>query len=96
MAPRWSLGSGANGRPPGGLTREGRAVPFIGKGGGGGRVGTQRPGEGLTREGDGEVAGLCDAVGGVSRRGVCGGAWQLDAEPGRSGLGELVLGKVRS
>ena len=42
------------------------------------------------------MAGLRDAVGGVSRRGVCGGAWQLDAEPGRSGLGELVLGEVRS
>ena len=25
-----------------------------------------------------------------------GGAWQLDAEPGRSGLGKLVLGEVWS
>ena len=51
-----------------------------------------RPGQGRRRRG----GGLRDAVGGVSRRGVCGGAWQLDAEPGRSGLGELVLGDVRS
>ena len=33
---------------------------------------------------------------GVASRGACRGAWQLDAEPGRSGLGELVLGEVRS
>ena len=79
-----------------GSRAKGRTVPFIGKGGGGGRAGTQRPGKGLAREGDGEVAGLRDVGGGVSRRGVCGGAWQLDAEPGRSGLGELVLGEVRS
>ena len=55
-----------------GSRAKGRAVPFIGKGGGGGQAGTQRPGEGLAREGDGEVAGLRDAVGGVSRRGVAG------------------------
>ena len=79
-----------------GSRAKGRAVPFIGKGGGGGRAGTQRPGEGLAREGDGEVAGLRDAVGGVSRRGVGGGAWRAEKKPGRSGFGstrgrEVVL-----
>ena len=32
----------------------------------------------------------------ASRSASGGGAWQLDAEPGGSGLGELVLGEVRS
>ena len=40
--------------------------------------------------------GTATAVDVVASRGACGGAWQLDAEPGRSGLGELVLGEVRS
>ena len=39
------------------------------------------------REGDDEVAGLRDAVGGVSRRGVGGGAWCAEKKPGRSGFG---------
>ena len=56
----------------------------------------QRPGGGLAREGDGEVAELRDAVGGVSRRGVGGGAWRAEKKPGRSGFGstrgrEVVL-----
>ena len=87
------MGSGANGRPPGGLTREGASCAFYRQGR---RGRSSWNAAGLAREGDGEVAGLRDAVGGVSRRGVCGGAWQLDAEPGRSGLGELVLGEVQS
>ena len=40
--------------------------------------------------------GTATAVDVVASRGACGGARQLDAEPGRSGLGELVLGEVRS
>ena len=36
--------------------------------------------------------GTATAVNVVASR----GAWQLDAEPGKSGLGELVLGEVRS
>ena len=40
--------------------------------------------------------GTATAVDVVASRGACGGAWQLDAEPGGSGLGELVLGEVRS
>jgi len=39
------------------------------------------------REGDDEVAGLRDAVGGVSRRGVGGGAWRAEKKPGRSSFG---------
>ena len=65
-----------------GSRAKGRAVPFIGKGGGGGRAGTQRPGEGLAREGDGEVAGLRDAVGGVLR----GGAWRGRELSGKAGF----------
>ena len=56
---------------------------------------------------DGAGGGDRDGVGawpgngdGRRRRGeqgcVRGGAWQLDAEPGKSGLWELVLGEVRS
>ena len=46
----------------------------------------QRPWGGLAREGDGEVAGLRDAVGGVSRRGVGGGAWRGRELPGKAGF----------
>jgi hypothetical protein len=38
-------------------------------------------------QGDGGVAGLRDAVGGVSRRGVGGGAWRAEKKPGHSGFG---------
>jgi len=53
----------------------------------------QRPGEGMAREGDGEVAGLRDAVGGVLR----GGAWRGRELPGKAGFMQtrgagLVLG----
>ena len=40
--------------------------------------------------------GAATAVDVVASRGACGGAWQLDVEPGRSGLGELMLGEVQS
>ena len=57
----------------------------------------QRPWGGLAREGDGEVARLRDAVGGVSRRGVGGGAWRGRELPGKAGFLQtrgagLVLG----
>ena len=34
--------------------------------------------------------GTATAVDVVASRGACGGAWQLDAEPGRSGFGDPV------
>ena len=51
----------------------------------------------MAREGDGEVARLRDAVGGVSRRGVGGGAWRGQELPRKAGFMQtrgagLVLG----
>ena len=49
------------------------------------------------RDGVGACQGTATAVDVVASRSASGGgAWQLDAEPGGSGLGELVLGEVRS
>ena len=49
------------------------------------------------RDGVGACQGTATAVDVVASRSASGGgAWQLDAEPGRSGLGELMLGEVRS
>ena len=59
----------------GSRVRKGSARPFNRRGRGGGRAGTQRPGEGMAREGNG-----------VSRRGIGGGAWQGRELPGKAGF----------
>ena len=76
-----------------GSRAKGRAVPFIDKGGGEGRAGTQRPGEGLAREGDGEVAG-CATPSAACHAGACAGVrGSSTRSQGEAGWGSSCWGR---